>query len=174
MPSAVRSPLGTEAEPFAPFAIPEVIRHANAPGCQPLAAEIAGAPAAQAGLDRAAKDLKVETKALSAKANEPDTDKEERLRLLADGGYNPVIAVGFAYTAALTKVAKEFPDVHFQLIDGVIDGAANVEGHVFAAAFGASNAIGERTAPAKTKKVPAAPRASSSATRSHQGDAPAF
>src|SRR3954449_5669872 len=46
------------------------------------------------------------------------------------------------------------------------------QGHVFAAASGASNAIGERTAPAKPKKVPAAARASSSATRSQQGDAP--
>ncbi|MEP6762196.1 MAG: BMP family ABC transporter substrate-binding protein [Sporichthyaceae bacterium] len=90
---------------------------------------------ALAGLDKAAADLKVETKALSAKANEPDTDKEERLRLLANGGFNPVIAVGFAYAAPLTKVAKEFPDVKFQIIDSTVD-AANVEGHVFAAEQG--------------------------------------
>jgi basic membrane protein A len=90
---------------------------------------------ALAGLDKAAADLDVETKALSAKANEPDTDKEERLRLLADGGYNPVIAVGFAYAAPLTKVAKEFPDTKFQIIDSTVD-APNVEGHVFAAEQG--------------------------------------
>ena len=105
---------------------------------------------ALAGLDRAGKDLKVETKALSAKANEPDTDKEERLRLLADGGYNPVIAVGFAYKAALTKVAKEFPKTQFQIIDEVVDGAANVEGHVFAADQG-SFLVGAAAA-LKTKK----------------------
>jgi basic membrane protein A len=90
---------------------------------------------ALAGLDKAAADLKVETKSLSAKANEPDTDKEERLRLLANGGYNPVIAVGFAYATPLTKVAKEFPDVKFQIIDSTVD-APNVEGHVFAAEQG--------------------------------------
>jgi basic membrane protein A len=90
---------------------------------------------ALAGLDKAAADLKVETKSLSAKANEPDTDKEERLRLLANGGYNPVIAVGFAYAAALTKVSKEFPDTKFQIIDSTVD-APNVEGHIFAAEQG--------------------------------------
>jgi len=89
------------------------------------------------GLDKAGQDLSVETKTLSAKANEPDTDKEERLRLLASGGFNPVIAVGFAYKAALTKVATEFPDTQFQIIDEVVDGADNVEGHVFAAEQGA-------------------------------------
>ena len=48
------------------------------------------------------------------------------------------------------------------------------QGHVFAAASGASNAIGERIAPAKARKAPAEPRASSSATSTHQGDAPTF
>jgi basic membrane protein A len=105
---------------------------------------------ALAGLDRAKKDLKVETKELSAKANEPDTDKEERLRLLADAGFNPVIAVGFAYKGALTKVAAEFPKTQFQIIDEVVDGAANVEGHVFAANQG-SFLVGAAAA-LKTKK----------------------
>ena len=36
-------------------------------------------------------------------------------------GYNPVIAVGFAYSGAVAKVAKEFPDTQFAIID---DGAA--------------------------------------------------
>ena len=35
------------------------------------------------------------------------------------------------------------------------------QGHVFAAASGASTAIGERIAPAKARKAPAEPRASS-------------
>jgi basic membrane protein A len=105
---------------------------------------------ALAGLDRVGKDLKVQTKTLSAKANEPATDKEERLRLLADGGYNPVIGVGFAYADPLKKVAAEFPDVQFQIIDGTVDGAANVEGHVFAANQG-SFLVGAAAA-LKTKK----------------------
>ncbi|MGH8966628.1 MAG: BMP family lipoprotein, partial [Actinomycetes bacterium] len=59
---------------------------------------------AAAGLDRAKKDLKVETEEISAKPDEPDADKESRLRLMANKGYNPVIGVGFAYTASLIKV----------------------------------------------------------------------
>jgi basic membrane protein A len=88
--------------------------------------------AAFAGLEKVKSDLDVQTKDLSAKANEPDTDKEERLRLLAKGGYNPIVAVGFAYAAPLTKVAKEFPDVKFGIIDGVVEGADNVASLTFA------------------------------------------
>ncbi len=88
--------------------------------------------AAAAGLDKVEEDLNVEVKDLSAKANEPASDKEERLRLLADGGYNPVVAVGFAYAEPLAKVAKEFPDVKFGIIDGVVEKADNVSNLVFA------------------------------------------
>jgi len=49
----------------------------------------------------------VETKELEASTGETDPQKEERLRLLAQGGYNPVIAVGFAYSGSAAKVAKE-------------------------------------------------------------------
>jgi basic membrane protein A len=87
--------------------------------------------AAFAGLEKAKTDLDVQIKDLSAKQNEPESDKEERLRLLAKGGYNPVIAVGFVYTGPLEKVAKEFPDVKFQLIDGVVD-TPNVASATFA------------------------------------------
>jgi basic membrane protein A len=91
--------------------------------------------AAFAGLERAEKDLSVQIKDLSAKQNEPESDKEERLRLLASSGYNPVIAVGFVYSGPLAKVAEEFPDVKFQLIDGVVD-APNVASATFAAEQG--------------------------------------
>jgi basic membrane protein A len=88
--------------------------------------------AAFAGLEKAKNDLDVQTKDLSAKANEPDSDKEERLRLLAKGGYNPIVAVGFAYAGPLTKVSKEYPDVKFGIIDGVVEGATNVASLTFA------------------------------------------
>jgi basic membrane protein A and related proteins len=88
--------------------------------------------AAAAGLEKVKADLDLDIKDLSAKANEPASDKEERLRLLADGGYNPVIAVGFAYAEPLAKVAKEFPDVKFGIIDGVVEKATNVSNLVFA------------------------------------------
>jgi basic membrane protein A len=88
--------------------------------------------AAATGLEQVKNDLKVDINELAAKANEPPADKEERLRLLAKGGYNPVIAVGFAYADPLKKVAAEYPNVKFGIIDGVVDGAANVTGLVFA------------------------------------------
>jgi basic membrane protein A len=88
--------------------------------------------AAFAGLEKVTADLNVETRDLSAKSNEPDSDKEERLRLLAEGGYDPVVAVGFAYAGPLEKVAAEFPDVKFAIIDGVVAKAPNVSSLTFA------------------------------------------
>ncbi|RKS76251.1 basic membrane protein A [Actinomadura pelletieri DSM 43383] len=72
---------------------------------------------AAAGLDRAKKDLNVQTEEISAKPDEPDADKESRLRLMANKGYNPVIGVGFAYTTAIIKVAKDFPNTKFLVVD---------------------------------------------------------
>jgi basic membrane protein A len=109
--------------------------------------------AAYAGLQKAGKDLDVETRDLSAKANEPDSDKEERLRLLADGGYNPVIAVGFAYAGPLTKVAAEFPDVKFAIIDGVVEKAPNVASLTFAEEQGSFLVGAAAALKSKTGKV---------------------
>ncbi|WP_242889078.1 BMP family lipoprotein [Actinomadura litoris] len=72
---------------------------------------------AAAGLDRAKKDLNVSTEEISAKPDEPPADKESRLRLLANKGYNPIIGVGFAYTESLVKVAKDFPKTKFLVVD---------------------------------------------------------
>jgi basic membrane protein A and related proteins len=88
--------------------------------------------AAAAGLEKAKSELGVETKELEAKPGETDAQKEERLRLLAQGGYNTVIAVGFAYATALKKVAGDFPDVHFAIVDDSSIQAPNVADLVFA------------------------------------------
>ena len=69
------------------------------------------------GLDKAKSDFGVEAKELEATAGETDAQKEDRLRQLAEGGYNPVIAVGFAYCKAIGKVAKDTPNVKFAIID---------------------------------------------------------
>lgn len=87
---------------------------------------------AAAGLDKAKADLGVEIKELSATQGETDADKEQRLRLLAQGGYDPVIAVGFLYGPAMKKVAAEFPKTRFGLIDSTVEGATNVTGLTFA------------------------------------------
>ncbi|MEV5413947.1 BMP family ABC transporter substrate-binding protein [Thermopolyspora sp. NPDC052614] len=88
--------------------------------------------AAAAGLDKAKSELKLaDARELSASPGETDAQKEERLRLLASSGYNPVIAVGFAYSAATGKVAKEFPDVKFGIVDDAVEGA-NITNLLFA------------------------------------------
>ncbi|MFF5426070.1 MULTISPECIES: BMP family protein [unclassified Streptomyces] len=82
------------------------------------------------GLDKAKADLGVETKELTAKTGETPADREQRLASLAEGGYNPVIGVGFAYKDAIDKVAGKFPKTTFGLIDSVSD-KKNVDSIVF-------------------------------------------
>lgn len=76
---------------------------------------------AAAGLDRAIEELGVSrenTRELTAGANDTEAAKQTRLRQLASEGFNPVIAVGFAYAEAVETVAPEFPNVQFGLVDG--------------------------------------------------------
>lgn len=84
------------------------------------------------GLDKAVAELGVTKKELEATQGESDSQKEERLRLLAQGGYDPIIAVGFAYAGPLKKVAAEFPKLHFAIIDDNSFTAANVANLTFA------------------------------------------
>lgn len=88
--------------------------------------------AAAAGLDKAKAEFGVETKEAEASQGEPDAAKEERLRALASAGYNPVIAVGFAYSAAVAKVAKELPDTQFAIIDDGLATGDNIANLLFA------------------------------------------
>jgi basic membrane protein A len=104
--------------------------------------------AACAGLAKAQADLGVGVKELTAGANETDASREARLRQLAKNGYNPVIAVGFAYSAALAVVAKAYPDVTFAIVDSVVDGK-NIGSLVFAAEQG-SYLVGVIAAKAST------------------------
>ena len=89
--------------------------------------------AAAKGLDRAAKELKIaKAQELEATAGESDQAKEQRLRLLAQQDFDPVIAVGFAYAKPLRKVAGEFPGTRFALIDSSEATGANIANLVFA------------------------------------------
>jgi basic membrane protein A len=47
-------------------------------------------------------------------------DREILLRSMAEDGYDLVIGVGFMFSDSLGRVAADFPDVHFGLIDGFI------------------------------------------------------
>ena len=47
-------------------------------------------------------------------------DREILLRSMAEDGYDLVIGVGFMFSDSLGRVAADFPDVHFGIIDGFI------------------------------------------------------
>ncbi|QQQ80925.1 BMP family ABC transporter substrate-binding protein [Saccharothrix sp. 6-C] len=88
---------------------------------------------AAAGLDKAKADFGIaEVKELTAAPNEPEDAKQTRLRQLASEGFNPIIGVGFAYAESLKVVAPEFPAVKFAIVDGAVEGAANVTPLLFA------------------------------------------
>ncbi len=72
---------------------------------------------AAAGLDKAKSDLGVQVKELAATVGESEQSKEQRLQLLASQGYNPIVAIGFAYATAVGKVVPNFPKVHFAIVD---------------------------------------------------------
>ena len=59
-----------------------------------------------------------------------EAQREQFLRKLASKGSDPIIAVGFGQAAALTKVAKEFPNTKFSIIDMVVD-LPNVQSIIF-------------------------------------------
>ncbi|MBD9627084.1 BMP family ABC transporter substrate-binding protein [Ensifer sp. ENS06] len=64
---------------------------------------------------------------------EPQTEaqREQALRTFAEQGGNPILAVGFAWQPALEKVAPEFPDAKFIIVDTTVD-LPNVESIEFA------------------------------------------
>jgi basic membrane protein A len=92
---------------------------------------------AAVGLDKAKTEFGIKAdnvRELSARANETDTDRATRLDLLAKGGFNPIIAVGFAYAKAVSQVAPKYPDVKFGIVDATtfdVKGA-NVANLIFA------------------------------------------
>lgn len=83
--------------------------------------------AAIAGLEKAKQELGIEYKDIEPKEMAQD---EESLRFLAEQGMDLVIAVGFLMEKPLEKVAQEFPDVKFAIIDAVVD-QPNVASLVF-------------------------------------------
>ena len=59
-----------------------------------------------------------------------EAQREQALRRMAQRGANPVLGIGFAQAPAIEKVAKEFPDTNFAIIDMVVD-LPNVRSIVF-------------------------------------------
>lgn len=50
-----------------------------------------------------------------------DAQREQALRRFARDGFNPVVAIGFSHANALERVAAEFPDTNFAIVDMVVD-----------------------------------------------------
>ncbi|MDA8870627.1 BMP family ABC transporter substrate-binding protein [Rhizobiaceae bacterium] len=81
-----------------------------------------------------------------------DAQREQAMRRFAQEGYNPVVAIGFSQAAALEKVAKEFPDTKFAIVDMVVE-QPNVRSILFSEEQG-SYLVGVMAAKAsKTGKV---------------------
>ncbi len=59
-----------------------------------------------------------------------NSQREQALRNFARRGHNPIVAIGFSQAQALEKVAKEFPDTKFAIIDMVVD-LPNVRSVIF-------------------------------------------
>ena len=59
-----------------------------------------------------------------------DAQREQALRNFARRGHDPILAVGFSQGAALEKVAKEFPNIRFTIIDAVVE-LPNVQSILF-------------------------------------------
>ncbi|WP_323797549.1 BMP family ABC transporter substrate-binding protein [Nisaea sp.] len=59
-----------------------------------------------------------------------ETQREQAIRRMARKGANPILGVGFAQGPAIEKIAKEYPDTSFAIIDSVVD-VPNVQSIVF-------------------------------------------
>ena len=59
-----------------------------------------------------------------------DSQREQALRKFAEQGFSPIVAIGFSQAQAVEKVATDFPDTQFAIIDMVVD-KPNVASVVF-------------------------------------------
>ncbi|KAB1455544.1 BMP family ABC transporter substrate-binding protein [Vibrio panuliri] len=71
-------------------------------------------------------------KGVTVREFEPQNEaqREQGLRRLASRGFTPIVAVGFNMSSAVEKVATEYPDIQFTIIDSVVD-KPNVQSIVF-------------------------------------------
>lgn len=83
--------------------------------------------AAWEGVKRAARELPIVLR--DVEPGDP-TSIEPAMRAFAERGYDLIIGVGFAQTPIMESVARDYPDIDFAIIDGVID-LPNVASLVF-------------------------------------------
>ncbi|MDP3894841.1 BMP family protein [Nocardioides sp.] len=87
--------------------------------------------AAAAGLDQAIEEYGIDSQESTAADGEPESAREERQIQMAVAGFNPVNGVGFAYAPAVAKVAPQFPETQFGLIDSTDATGDNIANLVF-------------------------------------------
>ncbi len=87
---------------------------------------------AVAGLEAAVEEHGGEFRDLSPNAD--GSNRADLLTQLADEGFNPVIAVGFAYGEVIGDVVEQYPETQFAIIDSSAEevGADNLTGLLFA------------------------------------------
>jgi len=83
------------------------------------------------GLDRAIQEFGIEAKEVTVTTGS-DSEREDKLRLLAKAGYNPIIAVGYLYAGPIKLVATDYPNINFAIIDDSSVALPNVSALVFA------------------------------------------
>lgn len=111
---ATSGPAATKAATTAPTATPKPVRVG-------LVTDVGGLndksfnALANLGRQDAEKDFKVETKVTESKQQ---ADYVPNLTSYAQQGYDLVISVGFLMTNSTWKVAKQFPNVKFAIVDG--------------------------------------------------------
>ena len=105
------------------------------------------------GAKRAADVFGAELKEVTAKPDDTDADREERLEELADARYDPIFVIGSTYAGAVAKVAPKHRDIWFGVLDdGTVD-AKNVIGIQFNEEQGSYLAGAAAALTSKTGKV---------------------
>ncbi|HEY9231009.1 MAG TPA: BMP family ABC transporter substrate-binding protein, partial [Blastocatellia bacterium] len=85
--------------------------------------------AAWVGVQRALKDMPNDMILRDVEPGDP-TSIEPSMRAFAERGYDLIIGVGFAQAPIMEQVSKDYPNLKFAIIDGVID-APNVASLIF-------------------------------------------
>ncbi|HYE73937.1 MAG TPA: BMP family ABC transporter substrate-binding protein, partial [Blastocatellia bacterium] len=74
--------------------------------------------AAYEGVKRAARELPIVLR--DAEPGDP-TSLEPAMRAFAQMGYDLIIGVGFAQAPIVEQVARDYPNIHFVIVDGICD-----------------------------------------------------
>jgi basic membrane protein A len=87
---------------------------------------------AYAGLARAAKEFGTTVEARDLEPTAGGENREELLRLLAGEKFDLILGIGFLFTDSITRVAKDYPELKFAIVDGFIPDQKNVAALLFA------------------------------------------